>query len=717
MLARTGFPEYLESIAIGPDPDFLINQTDLCDIALEFPQEVNAVYLFKKIATSVDPLTELREFTKHFLVDGPDFSEEFILHFVKKVNMLPPDIKDQIMYEIEDAFEKADAIRGRVTPTNTTATQTAANIATTQTTTQTTASTTANIATTQTTANIASNTANIAATQTTASTTANIAATQTTASTTANIAATRTTAMSYDPVRDTPEKISKIIAADIKQRKFNKSRGVNNDANFLDKLSNMMDSCKSSSNYFAPITDKIGSIFDFSRMNSLNASMPHDGDLNAPPPIGLGLNIMNKIPRGIQDTLMEAYTSAKLLVDAAKETLTSPGTTQKLREFAKQGISAERKGVPFIGSTSSSLFQDALGLNSSLMTKVKRNLGDSFRIADFQNRYNAFDEDMNLAVAKKKVFKMQIPDASMGGAKRTWSGSAQGVSSGDDKGSEPWNNNITPQVALKPQTTGNARNYDDAPKATPKCPEDTPVGQSSANQSQTTPADTPAASAGAPATGSPVAANDPNAPWLAATGPLTGTTLPRTLTKKNSPMTMYGAFDDERTPDLNSIAGLGNTGVLEPGDVGLGSRKKAQIEAAIGHKLRPGDQFYLNGTKFRYADSGDEKNYPEVADRIDLFTPPGSRASTEKFMKEYNNRNEPDVVSYAGYKPIDRGKDLQAWTSRRDVKEAWMRETAAQGKIGTTRTGARTVTLKPGASYQGILQKLPGYETTRLARK
>jgi hypothetical protein len=115
------------------------------------------------------------------------------------------------------------------------------------------------------------------------------------------------------------------------------------------------------------------------------------------------------------------------------------------------------------------------------MTKVKRNMGDCFRIADFLNRYNAFDEDMNLAVARKKVFKIQIPDASMGGEKRAWSGTAQGVSSGDASGSDPYNNNTTPQFALKPQTTGDARNYDDAPTATPKCPEDTPVGQSSDN--------------------------------------------------------------------------------------------------------------------------------------------------------------------------------------------------------------------------------------------
>lgn len=105
-------------------------------------------------------------------------------------------------------------------------------------------------------------------------------------------------------------------------------------------------------------------------------------------------------------------------------------------------------------------------------------MGDCFRLADFLNRYNAFDEDMNLAVARKKVFKLKVPDASLGGEMRTWSGTAQGVSSSDAPGGDPYNNNITPQAAIKPRTTGDARNHDDAVKPSAPCPEDTPMGQS-----------------------------------------------------------------------------------------------------------------------------------------------------------------------------------------------------------------------------------------------
>lgn len=469
MLTRTGFPEYVESLAIGPDADFMRTQTDLCGLADEFPTEVNAAYLWKKIATSVDPLMELREFTKHFLVDAPDFSEEYILHYVKKVNMLPPDLKNQILYEVDAALDKA----AKIVPKT-----------------------------------------------------------------------------SYDPTKD-----------DIKQRGFDKARSLQDDPSLLDKLASMMDSCKSSCNYFAPVTDKIGSIFDFSRMNSLNSSMPHDAELNAPPPTGLGLNIMNKIPRGIQNTVMQAYTSAKLLMDAAKEQLTSPGTTAKLREFAKQGVSADRKGVPFIGSTGSSLFQDALGLNSNLMTKVKRSMGDCFRIADFLNRYNAFDEDMNLAVARKKIFKIQIPDASLGGEKRAWSGTAQGVSGSDAPGGEPHSNNVTPQYALKPQTTGDARRHDDAQNPTPSCPGNTPVGEATNKQ--------PAAPAAPGATTTPAASGT----GAAATTPTDSSTGAKAQNINDAAKKMIG------TSTKNTPAG---------GGLGCAAAVSMMYKQATGEDILPG---------------------------------------------------------------------------------------------------------------------------------
>ena len=66
MIVKTGFPEYIESIAIGDNSDFLRENTDLCGLVEDFPVEMNLAYLWKKIATDPDTLAASREFMKNF---------------------------------------------------------------------------------------------------------------------------------------------------------------------------------------------------------------------------------------------------------------------------------------------------------------------------------------------------------------------------------------------------------------------------------------------------------------------------------------------------------------------------------------------------------------------------------------------------------------------------------------------------------------------------
>lgn len=377
MIARTGFPEYVESMAIGPDADFLRTDTDMCDVVNDFPQEFDLAYKWKKIGTSDQPVYEARDFMKNFLIDAPDLSVEFIDYYVKKVDMLPPKVRDQIISEVEDAFVAVAGMEQKTAQQTTSAIESAST------------------------------------------------------------------------------------------RQFDNNKAIHQDSDFLDKLADLMNSCRSSCNYFSPASDKVGSIFDFSRLNSINAATPGDSDLNAPPPMGIGLNIFNKVPAAIQDTLTRAYTSAKLLVDAAKTQLVDPGNLKQLRQFAQMGVAADKKSIPYVGSTGSSLFQDALGLNSNLMSKVRRNLGDCFRMTDFKNRYNAFDADMNLAQASERTFGLKLKDAALGGQERQWLGTAQGVAGG--LGSEVYSNNITPAAALRSNTTGDARLYDDLQTASNAC--------------------------------------------------------------------------------------------------------------------------------------------------------------------------------------------------------------------------------------------------------
>jgi bifunctional DNA-binding transcriptional regulator/antitoxin component of YhaV-PrlF toxin-antitoxin module len=111
MLYRNTFPEFLEAISIGPNPSFLENNTDYCEFAKGFPQEVELMYDWKAVKKSSDPLNTLRSFTKKFILYGPDLDVQTLNFFVKKVNVFPSDYSDKIKTEVEDAFERAKNIR------------------------------------------------------------------------------------------------------------------------------------------------------------------------------------------------------------------------------------------------------------------------------------------------------------------------------------------------------------------------------------------------------------------------------------------------------------------------------------------------------------------------------------------------------------------------------------------------------------------------------
>ena len=85
MLYRNTFPEFLEAIAIGPDPSFLEKNTTFCEFASGFPQEVELMYEWKSVKRSSNPLNALRNFTKRFIIYGPDLDVKTLKFFIQKV--------------------------------------------------------------------------------------------------------------------------------------------------------------------------------------------------------------------------------------------------------------------------------------------------------------------------------------------------------------------------------------------------------------------------------------------------------------------------------------------------------------------------------------------------------------------------------------------------------------------------------------------------------
>ena len=107
MIIRTGFPEYIEGIAIGPDIEFLKKNTDLCQLAEQFPVDINTAYRWKAVMNSSTFLRELRNFTKHFMLDGPDLETETLIFYNNKIKRIDPYYRKIIIDEVDNALYKA----------------------------------------------------------------------------------------------------------------------------------------------------------------------------------------------------------------------------------------------------------------------------------------------------------------------------------------------------------------------------------------------------------------------------------------------------------------------------------------------------------------------------------------------------------------------------------------------------------------------------------
>jgi hypothetical protein len=300
MIVKTGFPEYIESIAIGDSPDFLRENTDLCSLVEDFPIEINLAYLWKRIATDPDTLAASREFMKNFLLDAPTISTEHLIFYRKKIDQLPKNVKDFLKREVESTFKITENLSERAT---------------------------------------------------------------------------------------TPDP----------KRNFNRSTALDKDKDFLQKIADLMNQCESACNYFKNLSQRVGSIYDYSAANTIYNSPPQDTELNSPPPTGLSLEKVNKIPTALIDSTTEAYTSMKAFMDKARSAMHNFVSNYNLEKLGKKAFNPDDKGAVYIGASSPSIFQSTMEAYSKGVANNRMLLGDCFRVVDYMSRYNPFNPDMNIA--------------------------------------------------------------------------------------------------------------------------------------------------------------------------------------------------------------------------------------------------------------------------------------------------------------------------------
>lgn len=311
MLYRNTFPEFLEAIAIGPDPSFLEKNTTFCEFASGFPQEVELMYEWKSVKRSSNPLNALRNFTKRFIIYGPDLDVQTLKFFVQKVNVFPSYYSDTVKTEVGEAF---DIVRNNnFNPPNTTS---------------------------------------------------------------------GTASSPYFITNNTP---------------------INEDANFLNKLAQMAKTCKSPCNYFKPMSSSIGTLGDFGRGLSDAASILGGavGDaLNAP--TNIATNVLNKIKPQFRTEFFKLKILAQDLYQDGVKPFFSAADRQRVKDKLNQGITPDTAfmRLPLTNDTSS--YFAVSEIHSDLQSSIQRELGDCYRMFDYNQRYNPYDPEMNAAYAKRK---------------------------------------------------------------------------------------------------------------------------------------------------------------------------------------------------------------------------------------------------------------------------------------------------------------------------
>lgn len=189
---------------------------------------------------------------------------------------------------------------------------------------------------------------------------------------------------------------------------------IDNDRDFLSRLAALMQECESSCNYFKNLSNRVGSIYDFSLANSIHNSPPQDKNLDSPPPSPLSLEKYNKIPTAVLEAHATAYTSMKAFLDKSRERLHNFVSTHSLESLAKKGETSDKSGAVYLGATSPSVFQSTMAAYSNGVSNNRTFLGDCYRITDYMARYNPFNPEMNVAVPINKNLSIRTLTVSGG---------------------------------------------------------------------------------------------------------------------------------------------------------------------------------------------------------------------------------------------------------------------------------------------------------------
>ena len=312
LIYDNNFPQYLQAICIGPDANFLENNTTNCEFVSSFPHEVDLMYEWKALKKSSAPLRSLRDFCKKLIMYGRDLDVPTIKFFVHKVNVYPEEYSNAVKKEVENAFDLA-----------------------------------------------------------------------------------------IDITIDLEDEDDGAMPPPYSFITYNTP--IDSDKKFLNKLAAMLKGCNSPCNYFKPVSDSVGTLFDFGMaMSDSSHSFVDIGKDLLHAPTNIPTALYNKISPSFRTEFNKLKVASTALVKNGVAPFFTDEDKDRVESQLKNGISPDLVGdtLPMTGDHNT--YQSVSEVHSDLMAKVKEKLGDCFRMFDHNRRYNAYDPMMNSAFSKRK---------------------------------------------------------------------------------------------------------------------------------------------------------------------------------------------------------------------------------------------------------------------------------------------------------------------------
>ena len=196
---------------------------------------------------------------------------------------------------------------------------------------------------------------------------------------------------------------------------------IHNDNNFLNKLANLLKTCKRPCNYFVKPSSTFGTLTDFGRALSDSASILGDSlDSAMHAPVNIGRDMLNKINPIFRSEFYKLKVMTEDVYRDGVKPFFSKEDRERVKAQSRQGLGPDTKysrmsspntdfeRLPLTGDTST--YYAAAASYSESEANIRQRLGDCYRRHDYLMRYNPYDPEMNTAYAKRKYIGLRNGD-------------------------------------------------------------------------------------------------------------------------------------------------------------------------------------------------------------------------------------------------------------------------------------------------------------------